>query len=80
MHGLFGFSEISYIPSLLLSVFVYVVFVNMLNLIDGIDGLASGISVVAFSFFAYVGFVEADYYQHACEYGGCGLSYPIYVL
>ena len=80
MHGLFGFSEISYIPSLLLSVFVYIVFVNMLNLIDGIDGLASGISVVAFSFFAYVGFVEADYYQHACEYGGCGLSYPIYVL
>ena len=76
MHGLFGFSEISYIPSLLLSVFVYVVFVNMLNLIDGIDGLASGISVVAFSFFAYVGFVEADYYNMLVSMAGMGCLIP----
>ena len=76
MHGLFGFSEISYIPSLLLSVFVYVVFVNMLNLIDGIDGLASGISVVAFSFFAYVGFVETDYYNMLVSMAGMGCLIP----
>ena len=76
MYGLFGFSEIPYIPSLLLSVFVYVVFVNMLNLIDGIDGLASGISVVAFSFFAYVGFVEADYYNMLVSMAGMGCLIP----
>ena len=76
MHGLFGFSEIPYIPSLLLSVFVYVVFVNMLNLIDGIDGLASGISVVAFSFFAYVGFVEVNYYNMLVSMAGVGCLIP----
>jgi len=76
MQGLFGFSEISYIPSLLLTVFVYIVFVNMLNLIDGIDGLASGISVVAFSFFAYVGFVEADYYYMLVSMAGVGCLIP----
>jgi len=76
MQGLFGFSEIPYIPSLLLSVFVYVVFVNMLNLIDGIDGLASGISVVAFSFFAYVGFVEENYYNILVSMAGMGCLIP----
>ncbi len=76
MHGLFGFSDIPYIVSLLLSVFVYVIFVNMLNLIDGIDGLASGISVVAFSFFAYVGFVETNYYNMLVSMAGMGCLIP----
>ena len=76
MHGLFGLSEISYIPSLFLSMFVYVVFVNMLNLIDGIDGLASGISVVAFSFFAYVSFFEFYYFNMLVSMAGVGCLLP----
>ena len=76
MNGLFGLSEISYIPSLLLSVFVYVVFINMLNIIDGINGLASGISVVAFSFFAYVSFFEFYYFNMLISMAGVGCLLP----
>lgn len=76
MNGLFGFSEIAYICSLLLTVFVYVVFINMLNIIDGIDGLASGISVVAFSFFAYVSFFEFYYFNMLISMAGVGCLLP----
>ncbi len=76
MNGLFGFSEIEYISSLLLSVFVYVVFINMLNIIDGIDGLASGISVVAFLFFAYVSFFEFYYFNMLISMAGVGCLLP----
>ena len=76
MNGLFGFSEIAYISSLLLSVFVYVVFINMLNIIDGIDGLASGISVVAFLFFAYVSFFEFYYFNMLVSMAGVGCLLP----
>ena len=76
MNGLFGFSEISYISSLLLSVFVYVVFINMLNIIDGIDGLASGISVVAFSFFAYVSYFDVSYFNMLVSMSGVGCLLP----
>ena len=54
MYGILGIFALPRIISLMLSLFVYVVFMNMLNLIDGIDGLASGLSLIAFSFFAYV--------------------------
>ena len=76
MNGLFGFSEIAYISSLLLSVFVYIVFINMLNIIDGIDGLASGISVVAFLFFAYVSFFEFYYFNMLISMAGVGCLLP----
>ena len=76
MQGLFGFSEISYIPSLFLSIFIYVVFINMLNLIDGIDGLASGISVVAFSFFGYVAFLDGSYFNMLVSMAGLGCLIP----
>ena len=76
MNGLFGFSEIAYICSILLTVFVYVVFINMLNIIDGIDGLASGISVVAFLFFAYVSFFEFYYFNMLISMAGVGCLLP----
>ncbi len=63
MQGFFGFTEISYIPSLILSVFVSVVFINMLNLIDGIDGLASGISLAAYLFFSYVAYIDGNFFN-----------------
>ena len=76
MQGLFGFSEISHIPSLLLSIFIYVVFINMLNLIDGIDGLASGISSVAFLFFGYVAFLDSNHYNMLVSMAGVGCLVP----
>jgi UDP-GlcNAc:undecaprenyl-phosphate/decaprenyl-phosphate GlcNAc-1-phosphate transferase len=41
LHGVFGFNEIHYIFSVLISVFVIVAITNAINLIDGIDGLAN---------------------------------------
>jgi UDP-GlcNAc:undecaprenyl-phosphate/decaprenyl-phosphate GlcNAc-1-phosphate transferase len=53
MNGILGLFELPKTISIILSLFVYVIFMNMLNLIDGIDGLASGLSLIAFTFFAY---------------------------
>ncbi len=50
-YGLFGITDIGYMPSSFLSVFVIIAIVNAFNLIDGIDGLASGIGIIATAFF-----------------------------
>ncbi len=47
MQGFLGVNEITYLNSILLTVFVGVAIINAFNLIDGIDGLASGISMIA---------------------------------
>ena len=47
LHGFLGIYEIPFAASLLLTIFVIIVFINAFNLIDGIDGLASGLSMFA---------------------------------
>ena len=50
LHGLYGFlgiTDVGYLASDLLSVFVIISIVNAFNLIDGIDGLAAGVGIVA---------------------------------
>ena len=50
LHGLYGFfgvTDIGYLASDVLSIFVIISIVNAFNLIDGIDGLAAGIGVLA---------------------------------
>lgn len=51
LHGFMGIETIPYIPSILLTAFVFIVFINAFNLIDGIDGLAAGLSIFAASVF-----------------------------
>jgi UDP-GlcNAc:undecaprenyl-phosphate GlcNAc-1-phosphate transferase len=51
MHGLFGMEAVMGWPSVMLSVFVYIVVVNAFNLIDGVDGLAAGIGFINTLFF-----------------------------
>jgi UDP-GlcNAc:undecaprenyl-phosphate/decaprenyl-phosphate GlcNAc-1-phosphate transferase len=46
LHGFLGIYSLSYIPSVLLTLFVMIVIINSFNLIDGIDGLASGLGVL----------------------------------
>lgn len=46
-YDLFGIEQLSYIWSLLISVFLVVGLINSINLIDGIDGLASGVGIIA---------------------------------
>ena len=61
LYGFLGITEIGYIPSLLLSVFVIIVIMNGFNLIDGIDGLAAGIGIVASLCFGIMFYLEDQY-------------------
>jgi UDP-GlcNAc:undecaprenyl-phosphate/decaprenyl-phosphate GlcNAc-1-phosphate transferase len=47
LHGIMSIGELSYIVSLLLSLFIYIAITNAINLMDGIDGLAASIGIVA---------------------------------
>ncbi len=42
------------------TVFAVVGVINAINLIDGLDGLAGGVSVIAFTVFAALGYLEGD--------------------
>ncbi len=46
LHGFIGITEIPYLFSFILTMFVIIVVVNSFNLIDGIDGLATAIGMV----------------------------------
>ena len=60
-QGFLGIWEMSYIVSILFSVFVYVLIINGFNLIDGIDGLASGVAIVASITFAILFAVNREH-------------------
>jgi UDP-GlcNAc:undecaprenyl-phosphate/decaprenyl-phosphate GlcNAc-1-phosphate transferase len=64
LHGFLGIGEIGYIPGILLTVFVMIVFINAFNLIDGIDGLAAGLSILATTIFG-VWFFISDHFEYA---------------
>jgi len=49
LHGFYGITEIGYLPSIVLSIFLIVVIINAFNLIDGIDGLSSGVGILTAS-------------------------------
>lgn len=65
LFGIFGFSHIPYIISVLLTIFIFVAMINAFNLIDGIDGLAGGIAMIASSGFG-LWFLVNHHYSLAC--------------
>jgi UDP-N-acetylmuramyl pentapeptide phosphotransferase/UDP-N-acetylglucosamine-1-phosphate transferase len=50
-HHVFGIGKVSFMISLIFTLFVFLVIINGFNLIDGIDGLASGIGFLASAFY-----------------------------
>lgn len=60
LHGVFGFFELNYFFSVILSVFFIVGIVNAFNLIDGIDGLAGSLGLVFSITYAYIFFKSGD--------------------
>jgi len=63
LHGLFGFDEIPYIASVLISLIVFVGLINAFNLVDGIDGLASGLGIViSMAFGIWLTLIGANHY------------------
>jgi UDP-GlcNAc:undecaprenyl-phosphate GlcNAc-1-phosphate transferase len=45
-HSFLGIGEISYVPSILFSIFLLLTLINGFNLIDGVDGLSPGIGIL----------------------------------
>lgn len=52
LYGLFGIYELSYFPSLFLSILLLMFITNAFNLIDGIDGLAATTGIIVNSTFS----------------------------
>lgn len=64
LHGFYGVTEIPYIISVLLTIFLIITVINGFNLIDGINGLSSGVGIVcAITFGTW--FYFAEEYQYA---------------
>ncbi|MDX2306087.1 MAG: MraY family glycosyltransferase [Microscillaceae bacterium] len=53
-YGFLGMDEISYIFSVIISIFTLLVIINSFNLIDGINGLAGGIGLIVSITFSYL--------------------------
>lgn len=51
--GVFGLQELSYIPSVSFTLFVFVLLINAYNLIDGIDGLAGSVGLLSSLVFGF---------------------------
>lgn len=63
MQGAFGFYEISYPISFIITLFTIIALINAFNLIDGIDGLASGVSLLISLVFG-TWFIVAGHYEY----------------
>lgn len=61
LHGIFGVYELSPIFQYVFSLFLIVGVINALNMIDGIDGLAGGLSVIVFTFFAFLFIIQYEW-------------------
>ena len=62
----------------LATAFMVVYVVNAINLIDGIDGLASGLSTVAFVFYAIIFFFAGQYAYSMLAAAGAGTLLPFF--
>jgi len=64
LFDILGFTEIPYVLSIIISVFVIILIINSFNLIDGIDGLAASIAIVSSTVFG-VWFYQNSYFSLA---------------
>lgn len=62
-EGLLGLNELSYVFSVLFSVFVFILVINALNLIDGIDGLAASIAIISSTSFGMLFLINEQYFM-----------------
>jgi UDP-GlcNAc:undecaprenyl-phosphate GlcNAc-1-phosphate transferase len=64
LHDIFGFYELAYFPSAVLSILIIMFIINAFNLIDGIDGLAATTGIIVNSMFSAL-FIHAHQYELA---------------
>jgi UDP-N-acetylmuramyl pentapeptide phosphotransferase/UDP-N-acetylglucosamine-1-phosphate transferase len=51
-HSILGIESISYLPGILITIFLFLTLINGFNLIDGVDGLSSGAGILSGLFFS----------------------------
>ena len=81
IHNFYGFLWIHSIADWigwLVTAFMVVYVVNSINLIDGIDGLASGLSTVAFIFYAVMFFWVGEYAYSLLASASAGTLLPFF--
>lgn len=81
IDNFFGFLWVNEIPDWIgwiSTAFMVVYVVNAINLIDGIDGLASGLSTVAFLFYAMIFFFAGEYAYSLLAAAGAGTLLPFF--
>lgn len=81
VNNLYGFLYLHQLPdwfAWLVTSFAVVYIVNAINLIDGIDGLASGLSTVAFIYYAIVLYLGGEYVYSMLASAGAGTLLPFF--
>ena len=78
LHGFLGIEMMGPVPTVILTVAVILLIINAINLIDGIDGLASGLSTIAFGFYAFVTFCSGDYIYCLISLAALGTLIPFF--
>lgn len=63
-YGLFGWYDISYVSSCILTLFYFLLIINSFNLIDGINGLASSLVIFSTSLLG-IWFLSADAFAYS---------------
>ncbi len=81
IDNLFGFLWLNELPEWfvwMVTCFAVVYVVNAINLIDGIDGLASGLSTVAFVFYAVIFYYSGEYVYSMLSSAAAGTLFPFF--
>lgn len=81
IDNLFGFLWLNELPEWfvwMVTCFAVVYVVNAINLIDGIDGLASGLSTVAFVFYAVIFYYSGEYVYSMLSSAAVGTLFPFF--
>lgn len=81
IDNLFGFLWLNELPEWfvwMVTCFAVVYVVNAINLIDGIDGLASGLSTIAFVFYAVIFYYSGEYVYSMLSSAAAGTLFPFF--
>lgn len=77
-YGLFWLHQLPSVVAWVFTSFAIVYVVNSINLIDGIDGLASGLSTVAFIFYAVIFYFSGEYIYSMLSSASAGTLLPFF--
>lgn len=72
LHGIFGIHTLSWVTSVLCTLFVMLFIINAYNLIDGIDGLSSGLGIISSCVFGILFFIYSDFLMSMLAFSLCG--------